>query len=86
MVSQQHPASESPSEEGTTNVPMSDCPSNTFTFDFCNIRVLRSNFQSVEHHLPSTKSHLLFLTETQLSVATDSSPFSVPSYFLYPHF
>ena len=27
-----------------------------------------------------------YLTETQLSVATDSSPFSVPSYFLYPHF
>ena len=29
---------------------------------------------------------LSLLTETQLSVTTDSSPFSVPSYFLYPHF
>ena len=28
----------------------------------------------------------LFLTETQLSVTTDSNLFSVPSYFLYPHF
>ena len=92
-----HPASESPSGEGTKNVPRSDCSSaddlgcldtssNTFPLDFCNIRGLRSNFQSVEHHLSTTKPHLLFLTETQLSVTTDSNPFSVPSYFLYPHF
>ena len=59
---------------------------NTFSIDFCNIRGLRSNFQFVEHHLSSTKPHLLFLTQTQLSVATDSSPFSVPSYFAYAHF
>ena len=57
-----------------------------FSIDFCNIRGLRSCFQPMEHHLSSTKPHLLFLTETQLSVTTDSSPFSVPSYFLYPHF
>ena len=92
-----HPASKSPSGEGTTNIPMSHCSfandfgcldtsSNTFSFDFCNIRGLRCNFQYVEHHLSSTKPHLFFLIETQLSVATDSSPFSVPSYFLYPHF
>ena len=91
------PASESPSGEGTKNVPRSDCPSaddlgcfdisfNTFTLDFCNIRDLRSNLQSVEHYIFSTKPHLLFLTETQLSVTIDSSPFSVPSYFLYPLF
>ena len=92
-----HPASESPSEKETTNVPRSNCSSaddlrcldtssNTFTLDFCNIRGLRSNLQSVEHHLSSIKPHLLFLTETKLSVITDSSPFSVPSYFLYSHF
>ncbi|MPC75529.1 hypothetical protein E2C01_069919 [Portunus trituberculatus] len=80
----------------TTNVPRSDCSSysdpkcldtslNFFFISFCNIRGLRSNFQSVEHYLSSTKPHL-FLTETQLSEATDSSPFSVPSYFLYSHF
>ena len=40
----------------------------------------------MEHHLSSTKPHLLFLTETQLFVTTDSSPFSVPSYLNYPHF
>ncbi|MPC47932.1 hypothetical protein E2C01_041692 [Portunus trituberculatus] len=40
----------------------------------------------MEHHLSSTKPHLLFLIETQLSEATDSSPFSIPSYFLYSHF
>ena len=42
-------------------------------FNFCNIRCLRSSFQSVKHHLSSTKSHFLFLTETQVSEAADSS-------------
>ena len=90
-------ASESLSGEGTRNVPRSDHPqgddsrcldtsSNCLSINFCNIRGLRSNFQSVEHHLSSAKPHLLFLTETQVSVATDSRPFSVPSYFLYTHF
>ena len=92
-----HPASVSPYGERTTNVLKSDCPSaddlgcldtssNNFTLDFCNIRGLRSNFQSVETQLSSTKLHLLLLTETKLSVTTDSSPFSVPSYFLHPRF
>ena len=40
----------------------------------------------MEYYLSSTKPHLLFLTETHLSVTIDSSPFSVPSYFLYSHF
>ncbi|MPC91300.1 hypothetical protein E2C01_086325 [Portunus trituberculatus] len=79
------------------NISRSDCSSgsdtkylytslNFFFIYFCNIRCLRSNFQSVEHHLSSAKPHHLFLTEIQLSEATDKSPFSVPSYFLYPHF
>ncbi|MPC82080.1 hypothetical protein E2C01_076725 [Portunus trituberculatus] len=91
-------ASESPSGEGTKNVPSSDafldndpkCLGTSLKFffyiNFCNICGLRSNFQSVEHNLSSTKPHLLFLTETQLREATDSSPFSVPSYFLYSDF
>ena len=77
--------------------PKSECPSaddlgcldtffNTFTLAFCNIRGLRSNFQSVAHHLSSIVPHLFFLTETQLSVTIDNSSFSVPSYFLYPNF
>ncbi|MPC41609.1 hypothetical protein E2C01_035210 [Portunus trituberculatus] len=92
-----NPALESPSAEGTRNVPKLDCSLganlkclytslNFLYINFCNIRSLRSNFQSLEHHLSSTKPHLLFLTKTQLSEATDSSLFSVPSYFLYPHF
>ncbi|MPC13361.1 hypothetical protein E2C01_006093 [Portunus trituberculatus] len=92
-----NPASKSPSGEGSRNVPRSDYPLgddpkcfdtslNIFFINFCNNRDLRSNFQSVEHHLSFTKPHFLFLTETQLSEATDSSPFSVPSYFLSPHF
>ena len=97
MMATDNHASESPAGEGTTNFPRSDhshgndqrclgTSSNSFCIDFCNIRGLRSNFQSVEHHLLSAKPHLLFLTETQVSVATDSRPFSVPSYFLYSHF
>ena len=61
-------------------------PLTFFSINFCNIRGFRPNFKSVEHHLSSTKPHLLFLTETQVSEATDSNPFSVPTYFLYPHF
>ncbi|MPC60987.1 hypothetical protein E2C01_055049 [Portunus trituberculatus] len=90
-------ASESHSEEWTRNAPRSDSSLdndpecldtslNFFYINFCNIRDLKSNFQPVEHCLSSTKPHLLFLTETQLSEATDSSPFSVPTYFLYSHF
>ncbi|MPC46953.1 hypothetical protein E2C01_040685 [Portunus trituberculatus] len=91
------PASEPPSGEGTGNVPrlnssLDDDPKcldtslNFFYINFCNTHGLTSNFQSVEHHLSSTKPHFLFLTETQLSEATDSSPFSIPSYFLHFHF
>ncbi|MPC84017.1 hypothetical protein E2C01_078741 [Portunus trituberculatus] len=83
-------ASEFPSVEGTINVPRSECSSDSnpkfFFINFCNIRGLRSNFQSVELYLSSAKPHLLFLTESQLCEATDSSPYSVPSYFLHPHF
>ncbi|MPC74636.1 hypothetical protein E2C01_069004 [Portunus trituberculatus] len=79
-----NPASESPSEKRTRNVPRSDCSlggdlkcldtSLDFSFiNFCNISGLRSNFQSVEHHLSSTKPHLLFLTKTQMSEGNDRS-------------
>ncbi|MPC37375.1 hypothetical protein E2C01_030849 [Portunus trituberculatus] len=89
-------ASEPPSGEETINVPRSDyfigvipkcfdTSLNFFLINFCNIRGLRYSFQSVEHHLSSTKPHLL-LTETQVSEATDSIPFSVPFYFLYSRF
>ncbi|MPC44401.1 hypothetical protein E2C01_038075 [Portunus trituberculatus] len=92
-----NPVSESSSGEGIRNVPNSDSSLgddpkcldlslNFFFINCCNILGLRSNFQSVENHLSSTISHLLFLTKTQLTEATDSSPFSVPSYFLNPHF
>ena len=56
------------------------------TVNFCNIRGLSSNFPSVEHHLSSANPDLLFLTETQVSEATSSNPFSVSSYYLYPNF
>ncbi len=59
--------------------------SNLLSVNFCNIRGLRFNFHSVEHHISSSKPHL-FLTETQVSEATDSSLYSVPSYFLLLNF
>ncbi|MPC53501.1 hypothetical protein E2C01_047395 [Portunus trituberculatus] len=57
-----NPVSESPFGEGTRNVPRLDCPFvsdskcldtslDIFYINFCNIRDLRSNSQSVEHHL-----------------------------------
>ena len=93
MMSQNGPASESPGE-GTINSPHppsrgASCAvprPDTFVFNFCNIRGLNSNFHSVEHHLLSTTPDLLFLTETQLSSQTSSTPFSVPSYYLYSQF
>ncbi|MPC67915.1 hypothetical protein E2C01_062101 [Portunus trituberculatus] len=61
-----NPALESPSGEGTTNVPRSECSPggdtslNFFYINFCNICSLRSNFPSVEHHLSSTKTSSSF--------------------------
>ncbi|MPC58400.1 hypothetical protein E2C01_052405 [Portunus trituberculatus] len=70
-------ASEFPFKEETINVPMLDCSIggnpkcldtslNFFLINFCNIRRLKSNFQSVHRN-------------AQMSETTDSSPFSVPS-------
>ncbi len=58
---------------------------NFFFTNFCNIRGLRSNFQSAQHHLSSSKPHL-FLTETQVSGFIDRNLYSVPSYCLYSNF
>ncbi|MPC90341.1 hypothetical protein E2C01_085322 [Portunus trituberculatus] len=75
-----NPASESPSGEGTRNVPRSDSSlddnpkclhtSLNFYINFCKVHGHRSNSESVEH-LFSTKPHLLFLTKPQLFEATD---------------
>ena len=65
------------------------CPgarSACFTLDFCNIRGLRSNFSSVELYLHSSSPHLLFLTETQVSLESDPKEYSVSSYSLYSNF
>ncbi|MPC33121.1 hypothetical protein E2C01_026464 [Portunus trituberculatus] len=67
----QNPALESPSGEGTRNVPRSDSsldndPNyldtslNFFYINFCNIRSLRPNFQSVERGTTSPLLNLIF--------------------------
>lgn len=58
----------------------------TLFINFCYICGLRYNFPSMELHISSPKSHLLFLTETQVSGASDSILYYVPSYYLYPDF
>ena len=62
------------------------CTSDSFSFDFCNIRGLRSNFSSVEHHLASCSPDLLFLSETQLSANVSSDLFKINNYNLFPRF
>jgi hypothetical protein len=64
------------------------CPGirSSFFINFCNIRGLQSNLQSVEHHLSSSKPQILFLTETQVSEGSDSNLYSISSYCMYPKF
>src|ERR1044072_5045811 len=59
------------------------CPGarSSFFINFCNIRGLLSNIPFVEHHLSSSKPHLLFLTETQMLKCADSKPYSITSIF-----
>src|ERR1700755_2927481 len=73
---------------GATKTSMPTCPGawSSFFINFCNIRGLFTNFHFVEHHLSSSRPHFLFLTETQVSECSDSKPYSVSSYCLYPQF
>ena len=55
--------------------------SNTgFTIDFCNIRGLSSNLDSVHNHLQHSKPDILFLTETQISNRFDINNLNFPLY------
>src|SRR6201990_3098882 len=67
---------------------MLTCPGarSSFLINFCNIRGLFSNLHFVEHHLSSSRPHLLFLTEIQVSECSESKPYSVSFYCLYPQF
>src|ERR1700755_888472 len=73
---------------GATMTSMPACPGarSSFFINFCNIRGLFSNLHFVKHHLSSSRPHLLFLAETQVSECSDSKPYSVSSYCLYPQF
>ena len=62
------------------------CTPDSNSFDFCNIRGLRSNFITVEHHLASSSPDLLFLSETQLSANVSSDPFKINNFNLFPRF
>ena len=62
------------------------CTPDSISFDFCNIRGLRSNFSTVEHHLASSSPDLIFLSETQLSANVSSDLFKISNYNLFPRF
>ena len=73
---------------GATKASVPTCPGarSLFFINFCNIRGLFTNFHFVEHHLSSSRPHLLFLTKTQVSECSDSKLYSVSSYCLFPQF
>lgn len=48
--------------------------------DFCNIRGIHSNINSVHLHLETEKPALLFLTETQISSPADTAYLNYPGY------
>ena len=59
---------------------------NSLSIHFSNIRGLRSNFQSVEHHLAVSSPALLLLSETQLSSSALPDLYSVTNYNLFSRF
>ena len=69
----------------TPDTISSDGPS-SFTVNFCNIRGLRSNLPSVEHHLSSHLPNLLLLSETQVSCDVSPDSFNISHYNLYSKF
>ena len=60
--------------------------SDTLSINFCNIRGLCSNFQSVEHHLAVSSPDLLLLSETQLSSNASPDLYLASNYNFYPKF
>src|ERR1700755_2788582 len=73
---------------GATTTRPPACPDarSIFFINFFSIRGLHSNFHFVEYHLSSSRTDLLFLTETQMFERSNSKPYSISSYCLYPHF
>src|ERR1044072_4935224 len=73
---------------GATMTQPPACPDarSNFFINFCNNRGVYSNFHFVSHHLSSSRPHHLFVTETQVFERSDSKPYSVSSYCLYPQF
>src|SRR6201990_337336 len=71
---------------GVTKAQLPACTDarSVFLINFCNIRGHHSNFHFVEHHFSSSRPQLLFLTETQMFEPSDSKPYFVSSYCLYP--
>ena len=51
-----------------------------FSIHYTNIRGLRSNFSSVEHHLATALPNILLLSETQLSSTVSPDPFQISHY------
>src|ERR1700755_3544632 len=57
-----------------------------FSIDFANVRGLRSNLASVEHHLTTSRPNLLLLSETQQDWDSFSSNLNVSNYNFFHNF
>src|ERR1700755_2373388 len=57
-----------------------------FSIDFANVRGLRSNLASVEHHLTTSRPNLLLLSETQLDRDSFSSNLNVSNCNFFHNF
>merc|ERR1711911_229190 len=71
---------------GSTHDQVPGGRSVSFSIHYSNIRGLRSNFSSVEHHLASALPNLLLLSETKLASNASPDPFNISHYNLYSHF
>ena len=65
---------------GSTHDQVPGGRSVSFSIQYSNIRGLRSNFSSVEHHLASSLPNLLLLSETKLSGNASPDPFNISHY------
>ena len=59
---------------------------NHLQIDFCNIRGLNSNINSVHQHLQSAKPHVLALSETKVRSSTNTVSYLYPGYEFYSRF
>lgn len=61
-------------------------PESRLRLDFCNIRGINTNINSVHQHLTSSKPHILALAETKVNSNTPHVHLNIPGYDLHSRF